>query len=85
MRFYFGRSARRHKIGQAHALAAIATAGDPIVTQEPDGPRLHWTAEDDRGIELHIIGRIAAEDAHTVIVYHVMPTSFAHVGQTRKE
>jgi len=70
MRFYFARSARRHKIGRAHALAAIANAGPALVDQDS----LTWTATDDRGVELHIVGKIAAEDPDLIIIRHVMPT-----------
>jgi len=71
VRFYFARATRRHKIGRAHALAAIANAGTPTVI----GAQLHWTALDDRGVELHIIGKPAAEDPDLVVLYHVMPTA----------
>ena len=81
MEFYFGRSARKHRIGRAHALAAISNSGRPEVLSTADGPRLHWVAPDDRGVELHIIGRIAVDDPDLVIIYHVMPTSFDHIEQ----
>jgi len=71
MKFYFGRSTRNHKIGRAHALASVANAGTPIII----GDQLHWIASDDRGVELHIIGKPAAEDPDLIILYHVMPTS----------
>ncbi len=71
MRFYFTRSARRHKIGKAHALAALANGGDP--TEDPEG-NLHWMAEDDRGVELHLKGRRAVEDPNLVVIFHVQPT-----------
>jgi len=53
-------------------------AGAPTIIDEPEGPRFHWTAKDDRGVELHMIGKIAVEDPQLVIIYHVMPTSFDH-------
>jgi len=68
VRFYFTRSARHHKIGRAHALAAPANAGPPSI----DGNRLEWIASDDRGVELHIVGKIA--DENLVVIRHVMPT-----------
>ena len=64
------RSARRHQIGRAHLFAALANAGAP----DRDGELLRWTARDDRGIELEIIGRLAKEDPNLVIIIHVMPT-----------
>ena len=72
MRVQFTRSARRHKIGKAHALAAIANAGTPVVL--PNG-NLEWTGDDDRGIELHIVAFIAAEDHDLALVKHVFPTA----------
>jgi hypothetical protein len=39
------------------------------------GIELHWIAQDDRGIELHIMGRPSQEDPdELVIIFHVMPT-----------
>ena len=71
VKFLFARSARRHKIGRAHALAALTKAGEPI--QLPNLDYL-WIASDDRGIELEIIGFRAQEDENLVIVKHVIPT-----------
>ena len=77
MRFYFARSARRHKIGKAHVVAALANAGTPVLAVDPQGkPQLHWIALDDRGIELHIAGRPSIEDpSDLVIIVHVQPTN----------
>ena len=75
VRFRFAQSARRHRIGQAHALAAMAAAGEPVLTFD-EGPQLHWVGLDDLGIELHIAGRPAIEDPDDlVIIVHVQPTS----------
>jgi hypothetical protein len=80
VRLKFARSARRHKIGKAHALAALAEAGEPTVSQGMyEGimrTYLDWVGTDDRGVELEITGRIAEEDEGLVIVIHVMPTEF---------
>ena len=71
MRFYFARTARRHKISKPHALAAIANAGAPTVANGC----LNWIGMDDRGVELHIKGRPSIEDPENlVIIFHVMPT-----------
>jgi len=77
MRFYFARSSRRHKIGRAHALAALANAGAPTVVTDAQGDtKLHWVAKDDRGIELHMAGRPSVEDpTGLVIIIHIQPTS----------
>jgi hypothetical protein len=72
VRFYVARQARRHKIGKAHLLAALAAAGDPVLGQ--DG-LLHWIARDDRGLELHIAGRPSREDPDDLtVIVHCMPT-----------
>jgi hypothetical protein len=74
MRFYFTRSARHHRIGHAHAFAAMTNAGEPIAfTDRHGGTSYNWTANDDRGVELEIFGRLAIEDPNLMIVYHVMP------------
>ena len=72
MKLKFINSARRHRIGKAHALAAIANAGSPVVLDNGD---LEWIGNDDRGLELHILGFIAAEDPDLVIIKHVFPTA----------
>lgn len=80
MRFYFSRSARRHKIGKSHALAALNQGTVPTVeVREHEGEirtYLEWVAVDDRGIELEIAGRVADEDPDLVVIIHVMPTEF---------
>ena len=76
MRFYFARSARRHKIGKAHALAALANADSPMISTDGDErTQLHWIGEDDRGVELHIVGRPSTEDPQNfIVIIHVQPT-----------
>ena len=67
------RSARRHRIGKAHALHVIRTT-DPITvpaTSTTDA-RLVWIGPDDRGIELEIV---ALDLPQGLVVIHVMPTS----------
>jgi len=54
------RSARRHKIGNTHILAAMANGGAPAVV----GDQLRWVACGDRGIELRII---AVPDDHNPV------------------
>ena len=80
MRFKFSRSSRRHKIGRAHALAALAAAGEPTLeSRERDGVErefLHWIGTDDRGVELEIIGTVAVENPDLIIIIHVLPTTF---------
>ena len=79
MQFRFARSARRHLIGRAHALATLASAAVPTVREgEHDGvTRVYfdWVGVDDRGVELEITGRLSREDPDLVIILHVMPTA----------
>ena len=73
LRYKFTRSARWHKIGRAHAWAALLGAGVP--STDPNG-NLRWVGVDDRGVELEIVGFVAAEDDDLVMIKHVMPTQF---------
>jgi len=67
------RSARRHRIGKAHAMHVIASVEPvPIPASPPSDARLVWIGMDDRGIELEIVA-LDLEDA--VVVIHVMPPS----------
>jgi hypothetical protein len=72
----FANSARRHRIGKAHALAALENAGDPTVVVAPSDDlddRLVFVGTDDRGVELEII---AIQLPGFLYVIHVMPTAF---------
>lgn len=75
----FAQSARKHKIGKAHALAALENAGDPVVVPPPSDKlddlddRLVFIGTDDRGVELEII---AIQQPAFLFVIHVMPTAF---------
>lgn len=66
-------SARRHRIGRAHAIFVISSVPPARVpaTAATDA-RLVWIGEDDRGIELEIVA-LDLDDA--VVVIHVMPTA----------
>jgi hypothetical protein len=67
------RSARRHRIGKAHAMHVITTVVPQQVpaTSVADA-RLVWIGADDRGVELEIV---ALDLEHALVVIHVMPTS----------
>lgn len=67
------RSARRHRVGRAHALHVMTTTVPTVVpaTAAYD-ERLVWIGVDDRGIELEIVALLLA---HAVVVIHVMPTA----------
>ncbi|MEJ5867133.1 hypothetical protein WDV85_05175 [Pseudokineococcus sp. 5B2Z-1] len=67
------RSARRHRIGKAHALRVIASVEPQRVpaSDEADA-RFVWIGPDDRGVELEIV---ALDLREAVVVIDVMPTS----------
>ena len=51
----FTQSARRHRIGRAHALYVMDTS-EPTALEEPGQPRrLVWLGADDRGLMLEIV------------------------------
>ncbi|HEY5853242.1 MAG TPA: hypothetical protein VIW24_04095 [Aldersonia sp.] len=70
LRWY--RSARRHRIGKAHAMHVINSVEPECVdaTATADA-RLVWIGNDDRGVELEIV---ALDLDEAVVVIHVMPT-----------
>jgi hypothetical protein len=72
-------SARKHRIGKAHAMHVI-TAAEPEVIPATDtaDARLSWVGEDDRGVELEIV---ALELDGMWLVIHVMPTSYRERGR----
>ena len=72
-RFRFTKQSRRHRIGRAHALAAMRSAGMPVVDERGD---LWWIGADDRGVELEIVGFVDQNDSTTVVIKHVMPRAF---------
>lgn len=79
----FTRSARRHRIGRAHALigrahalAAINSANPVFVpATEKYGDQWVWIARDDRGVELEIVG---VDKPDCMLIIHVQPTSYQH-------
>jgi hypothetical protein len=72
------RSARRHRIGKAHALHVVDTV-DPeqVPATSTADARLVWIGEDDRGVELEIV---ALDLPDAVVVIHVMPTKLRRPG-----
>lgn len=66
-------SARRHRVGRAHALH-VMTTNDPTVVPATASydERLVWIGVDDRGIELEIVALVLPD---AVVVIHVMPTA----------
>ncbi|HSO03445.1 MAG TPA: hypothetical protein VLQ92_03110 [Candidatus Limnocylindrales bacterium] len=66
----FTQSARKHRIGRAHALYVMDNS-EPTVLEEPDQPRrLVWLGADDRGLMLEIV---AIETPDYLLIIHVMP------------
>ena len=67
------RSARRHRVGRAHALHVMTTSDPTLVPAEIDADeRLIWIGVDDRGIELEIVALLLSD---ALVVIHVMPTA----------
>lgn len=73
MEIRFTRRARRHKVGILHALSVILNV-EPVFYEatEVGDPRLEWVGEDDRGLMLHIVAVLLAEDQQLLVI-HVMP------------
>ena len=69
----WSRSARKHRIGRAHAEHVMATSFGQRTTTTRGGVGLLFVGLDDRGIELEIIVVVDGED---VIVIHIMPTQY---------
>ena len=72
MQIRFTQSARKHRIGKAHAFH-VMERHIPIRDRAEDGSgdRLVWIGEDDRGLELEIV---AIELPEYLLVIHVMAT-----------
>jgi hypothetical protein len=70
VRVRVARSGRKHKIGNAHILAAMVNAGEPVLV----GDQLLYTGKDDRGIELEIIAVPDDSGRAELTVIHATPT-----------
>ena len=70
----FAKSARKHRIGKAHALFVLENH-EPVTFLSSSGEdqKLLWIAQDDRGLELEIV---AVKLAENILVIHVMPRNF---------
>lgn len=75
------RSGRRHKIGKQHILAAMRSAGRPTRL----GDQLHYLAEDDRGVELHVVAVPDDRRTHGLVVIHAMPTMLRTAKEVRDD
>jgi hypothetical protein len=74
MEVRFTKSARRHRIGRAHALHVISTVERTEVPADETNPqrRVH-VGPDDRGVGLQIVAIVEADN---LIVIHVMPVNY---------
>ena len=74
MHIKFTQAARKHRIGKARVTYVIENYEYQVLESDDEKKIQYvWVAEDDRGIELEIIG-VALESY--VLITHVMPTSF---------
>lgn len=70
----FTQSARRHRIGKAHALHVINTIEPEVIpTDDTNRSQLLWIGPDDRGLDLEIV---AIVEPDYLLVIHVMPNHF---------
>ena len=70
----FSRSARRHRIGKAHALFVMEQSEPRVVpADDSEDERWLWVGVDDRGLELEIVAIALPE---TLLVIHVMPAHY---------
>lgn len=76
MRFRFTSPSRKHKIGRAHAKAAMRNAVWVETRQQSWGDMGIFVGTDDRGVELEIGVIGADESAKMWLVMHVMPRRF---------
>lgn len=70
----FAKSARKHRIGKAHALFVLENH-EPVtfLSSYGEDQKLLWIAQDDRGLELEIV---AIKLVEHILVIHVMPRNF---------
>jgi hypothetical protein len=74
MRVRFSQSARRHRIGKAHALHVMNTSEPEVIpADETTNERRLWIGPDDRGLDLEIVAVVAPD---YLLVIHVMPHHF---------
>lgn len=72
MKVRIARSARKHRIGNAHILAALANA--ELVAEV--GDQAMYVGTDDRGLELEVILVPDDRDPNAFTVIHAMPTDW---------
>lgn len=70
----FSQSARRHRIGKAHAQHVMNSVDPEVIpADETTQERLLWIGPDDRGLDLEIL---AIVEPNYLLVIHVMPHHF---------
>lgn len=70
----FTRSARKHRIGKAHALHVINTTTPEVIPADDTyDERRVYLGPDDRGVELEIVAVVQPD---YLLVIHVMPTHY---------
>lgn len=76
VRLKLTQAARKHRIGVARIAHVISTY-EPTVSTRPSGePAYSWAGEDDRGLELEIIGVLVQIDGTpAMLIIHAMPTA----------
>lgn len=71
MRVRITRSARKHRIGNTHIVAAMTAAGELV----PEGDSPVYIGRDDRGVELRIVA-VPDDRGEGLAVIHAMPPSY---------
>ena len=76
MKLKLTQAARKHRIGAAR-IAHVVSTSQPTVGVRPSGePEYCWIGEDDRGLELEIVGVLVKTDGEpTMLIIHAMPTA----------
>jgi len=70
----FSQSARRHRLGKAHALYVMSTVVPEVIpADQTNNERLLWIGPDDRGLVLEIVALVELDH---LLVIHVMPHQF---------
>lgn len=76
MRLKLTQAARKHRVGVARIAHVVSTC-EPTVGVRPSGePEFYWIGEDDRGLELEVIGvMVTHDDKPVLLIIHAMPTA----------
>lgn len=83
----FTQSARKHRIAKGRALYVIGST-EPVPTTDEHGnvTELDWLGDDQRGVELHIIGIVKVDNRsetgeEIILIKHVFPTALNRGGK----